>query len=108
MNKHMTLKEILEQELNREWTEEEKQKAKELIDNYEYGHCEMLDGFHLILPKEDDDMSKKELTHTKNCKDCFYSVRNLCYIDGHNINYDVYRAYSCKYYKYYENNKQQK
>ena len=32
----MTLKEILEQELNREWTEEEKQRAKELIDNYKY------------------------------------------------------------------------
>lgn len=53
-------------------------------------------------------MEEKELTHTKNCKDCFYSVKNLCYIDGHNINYDVHRAYSCKYYKYYENNKQQK
>ena len=73
----MRLEEILEQELNREWTEEEKQRAK-------------------------------ELTHTKNCKDCFYNVKNLCYVDGHDINYDVYRAYSCKYYKYYENNKQQK
>ena len=26
-------------------------------------------------------MEEKELTHTKNCKDCFYSVKNLCYID---------------------------
>lgn len=99
----MTLEEILKLELNREWTEEEKQRAKELIDNYEYGRCEMLDGFELILP-----MEEKELTHTKSCKDCFYNVKNLCYIDGHDINYDVHRAYSCKYYKYYENNKQQK
>lgn len=53
-------------------------------------------------------MNEKELKNTKNCKDCFYSVRNLCYVDGHNIDYDVYRAYSCKYYRYYENNKQQK
>lgn len=105
----MRLEEILEQELNKEWTEEEKQRAKELIDNYEYGRCEMLDGFELILPMEDSDiMEEKELTHTKNCKDCFYNVKNLCYVDGHDINYDVYRAYSCKYYKYYENNKQQK
>ena len=53
-------------------------------------------------------MEEKKLTHTKNCKDCFYSVKNLCYVDGHNINYDTHRAYSCKYYRYYENNKQQK
>ena len=53
-------------------------------------------------------MEEKELTHAKSCKDCFYSVKNLCYIDGHDINYDVYRAYSCKYYRHYENNKQQK
>lgn len=99
----MTLEEILKLELNREWTEEEKQRAKELIDNYEYGRCEMLDGFELILP-----MEERKLTHTKSCKDCFYNVKNLCYIDGHDIDYDVHRAYSCKYYKYYENNKQQK
>lgn len=104
----MTLKEILEQELNREWTEEEKQRAKDLIDNYEYGRCEMLDGFKLILPKENDIMEEKELKNTKNCKDCFYSVKNLCYIDGHDVNYDEYRAYSCKYYKYCETNRQQK
>ena len=53
-------------------------------------------------------MNEKELKNTKNCKDCFYNVKNLCYVDGHDINYDVYRAYSCKYYRYYENNKQQK
>lgn len=49
----MTLKEILEQELNREWTEEDIKRAKELWDNYEEGHCEMLEGFELVLPTDE-------------------------------------------------------
>ena len=53
-------------------------------------------------------MDEKKLKNTKNCKDCFYSVKNLCYVDGHDVNYDTHRAYSCKYYKYYENNRHQK
>lgn len=44
-------------------------------------------------------MKTKELKNTKNCKDCFYNNKNLCKIDGHDINYDIYRAYCCKYYK---------
>lgn len=51
----MTLKELIEYEKNREWTEEEKQRAQELIDNYEESHCEMLEGFELVLPTEYDD-----------------------------------------------------
>ena len=44
-------------------------------------------------------MKEKELTHTKSCKDCAYNIKNSCEIDGHDIDYDLYRAYSCKYYK---------
>ncbi len=44
-------------------------------------------------------MEKRKLKNTKNCKDCVYNMKNSCEVDGHNINCDLYRAYSCKYYK---------
>lgn len=50
-------------------------------------------------------MNEKELTNTKSCKDCLYNIKDLCKIDGHDVNYDTYRAYSCKYYKYCESNR---
>ena len=44
-------------------------------------------------------INKKELKNTRSCKDCFYNIKNSCCVDRHSIEYDIYRAYSCKYYK---------
>ena len=46
-------------------------------------------------------MSDKKLNHTKNCFDCFYCVRGICYVDKHDIIYKE-QAYSCKYFKEYK------
>ena len=75
----------------------------------EFKECEYYyDGEHEDCINGEELIDNKELTNTKNCKDCFYSVRNLCYVDGHDVNDDPYRAYSCKYYKYCEANRHQK
>jgi hypothetical protein len=75
----------------------------------EFKECEYYyDGKHEDCINGEELIDNRELTNTKNCKDCFYSVRNLCYVDGHDVNDDTYRAYSCKYYKYCEANRHQK
>lgn len=51
-------------------------------------------------------MDEEKLTNTKSCRDCYYNIKGMCFIDLHEVNIDLERAYSCKYYKYYENNKE--
>ena len=37
--------------------------------------------------------------NTKNCINCYYHKKGKCTIDKHDIEIDLLRAYSCKYYK---------
>ena len=37
--------------------------------------------------------------NTKNCINCHYHKKGKCLIDKHDIEIDLLRAYSCKYYK---------
>lgn len=53
IDEDMTLKEILERELNREWTEEDYKRARELIEKYSDVDYSLPDGFELILPTDE-------------------------------------------------------
>ena len=49
----ITLEEILERELNREWTEEDYKRARELIEKCSDVDYSLPDGFELILPTDE-------------------------------------------------------